>query len=116
MISSKGVDSPQRLVAVLAVTKTGLGTPVLSGLCAAMCSVTYVGVGVYDITVNTKRPFENGLVVSALLHTAGNVQKDVANSTKLKVRIKTFAVDGTTAAEKDFDMMVLGSYAKDLIS
>lgn len=111
----KGVMSPQRQVAVLALSKTGLGTPVLSGLCAKFCTVAKTGTGVYEITVNVQRPFAQLTVGSVLLHQSGVAIKDQAASTKLKIVIKTFAVDGTTAAEKDFDLVVFGSYASDLL-
>lgn len=107
------VECPQTKTAIIGVRKTGLGTPVLSGLNAAQCSVIDNGVGDYTIVVNTKRPFELGCIAQATLHTSGVVIIDVANSSKLQIRIKTFAVDGTTAAEKDFDLTVLGTYAKD---
>jgi hypothetical protein len=111
----KGVMSPQRQVAALALSKTGLGSPVLSGLCANFCSVAKTGVGVYEITVNVQRPFAQLVVGSVLLHQSGVAIKDHAATTKLKIVIKTFDVDGTTAAEKDFDLVVFGSYASDLL-
>lgn len=107
------VECPQTKTAIIAVKKTGLGTPVLSGLNAAQCSITDNGVGDYTIVVNTKRPFEQGCIAVATLHTAGNVQIVQAGSSKLQIQVTTFAVDGTTAAEKDFDLIVMGTYAKD---
>jgi hypothetical protein len=115
MFGAQTVESPQRKVAVLGLTKTGLGTPVLSGLCAGFCSIAKTGTGVYEITVNTQRPFAQLMVGSYMLHQSGVMMKDFAASTKLKIVVKTFAVDGTTAAEKDFDIVILGSYASDLI-
>lgn len=107
------VECPQNKAAILGVRKTGLGTPVLSGLNANQCSVVDNGVGDYTIVVNTKRPFELGCIASATLHTTGTHVIDVAGSSKLQIRIKTFAVDGVTAAEKDFDLIVMGTYSKD---
>ena len=109
------VESPQRQIKLLALRKTGAGTPVLSGLCAKFCSVVDNGVGDYTIVVNTQSPFAQIPVVSAMLHTSGVITLDVANTTNLQVRVKCFAVDGTTAAEKDFDLLVIGSNATDLI-
>lgn len=109
----RNVECPQIGTAILAVRKTGLGTPVISGLCAAQCSVVDNGVGDYTIVVNTKRPFLQGCLATATLHTSGIAILDVANTTKLQVRVKTFAVDGTTPAEKDFDLIVLGTYSQD---
>lgn len=112
-VGLKDVECPQVATAILAVRKTGLGTPVLSGLCAAHCSVVDNGVGDYTIVVNTKRPFLQGCIATATLHTSGVAILDVANTNKLQVRVKTFAVDGTTASERDFDLIVLGSYSQD---
>lgn len=115
MFGAQTVECPQRKVAVIGLTKTGLGTPVLSGLCASFCSVAKTGVGVYEITVSTNRPFAQLMVGSYMLHQSGVMIKDLAASTKLKLVVKTFAVDGTTAAEKDFDIVILGCFATDLI-
>lgn len=117
MRGSKEVTSPQRQIALLTVTKTGLGTPVLSGLCAAFCSITDLGVGSYKITVNTKRPFNQGCQVTFGAHQTGFIVKDVAGgdaSDKFQIKVDCFDVDGTTPKEMDFDMFVTGSYALDL--
>lgn len=107
------VECPQTKTAIIAVKKTGLGTPVLSGHNAAQCSIIDNGVGDYTIVVNTKRPFELGCIAVAQLHTSGVAQVVQAGSSKLQVQVKTFAVDGTTASERDFDLIVIGTYAKD---
>lgn len=109
----KNVECPQVATAIIGVRKTGLGTPVLSGLNADVCSVVDNGVGDYTIIVSDKRPFNLGCIAQATLHTSGVVTIDVANSSKLQIRLKCFAVDGTTAAEKDFDLIVLGTHALD---
>lgn len=108
------VESPQRGVAVLGLRKTGAGTPVISGLCASFCSITDNGVGDYTITVNSPRPFAQGIIANALPHAAGIIVLDVAASSKLVLTVNCFAVDGTTPAELDFDLICLGSYASDL--
>lgn len=110
-----GVESPQRKIALLSIRKTGAGTPVLSGLCAKFCTVVDNGVGDYTINVNVNRPFANGCQAVAMPHASGIVRLDLANTDKLKVTVKCFAVDGTTPAELDFDMMIMGSYASDLV-
>ena len=109
------LSSPQRGMTLLALRKTGLGTPVISGLCANFCTVIDNGVGDYTIIVNKQQPFANGVIATALLHTSGIATLDVANTTNLQVRIKTFAVDGTTPAEKDFDLICVGSTASTLL-
>lgn len=109
------VSSPQRGMTFLALRKTGLGTPVISGLCAVFCTVVDNGVGDYTIIVNKQQPFAQAVIANVLLHTSGIAILDVANSSKLQVRIKTFAVDGTTPAEKDFDLICVGSTASTLL-
>ncbi len=112
---SKNVESPQRKMAMLSLRKTGAGTPVLSGLCADFCSVTDNGVGDYTITVNSPRPFANGCQAVAMPHSPGIIILDLAASSNLVVTVNCFAVDGITAAELNFDMIVIGSYASDLL-
>jgi hypothetical protein len=110
-----GVQSPQRQIALLSLRKTGAGTPVLSGLCAAFCTVVDNGVGDYTININNQRPFANGVQGVAMAHAPGFVHLDLANTSKLKISVNCFDVDGTTPAELDFDMLVMGSFASDLV-
>lgn len=112
---SSGVQSPQREMALLAFSKIGAGTPTLSGLCAAFCSIVDNGVGDYTIIVNTQRPFANGVHGVAMPHSSGIIRLDLATTNKLQISVKCFAVDGTTPAELNFEMLVIGSYASDLI-
>lgn len=109
------VESPQRATLLLALSKTGGATPALSGLCAKFCSVTKNGTGDYTIVVNKQQPMFQNLIISALPYTSGVITKVVASSNNLQVRVKCFAVDGTTPAELDFDMLVMGSVARDLL-
>ena len=108
------VDCPQRQVSLLAVRKTGAGTPVLSGLCANFCSISDLGVGDYVITVSTKRPFAQSVIATATPHSSGIIRLDIATSSALVIAVKCFAVDGTTPAELNFDLIAIGSFASDL--
>lgn len=112
---SSGVQSPQREMALLALRKTGGGTPVLSGLCASFCSIVDNGPGDYTINVNTQRPFANGVHGVAMPHAPGIIHLDLADTTKLKISVLCFDVDGTTPEELDFELLVMGSFASDLI-
>ncbi len=115
---SNNVQSPQRQMALLSVTKTGGASPVLGGLCASFCSIVDLGVGSYKINVNIQRPFSNGVQVVAMPHTPGHIVKDVSGgdaSDNLQIKLDCFAVDGTTPAELNFDLMIVGSFARDLI-
>lgn len=107
--------SPQRGMQMLSLSKTGLGTPVLSGSCAPWCTVTDNGVGDYTINL-AKLPLEQVPEVALGVVTAASVA-NVFSKTKLAIRIKTFAItDGTTAKEADFDIAIFGSLARDLIA
>lgn len=115
---SNNVQSPQRQMSMLALKKTGLGTPALSGLCANFCTIVDIGVGQYQININVQRPFAQEVIVTATPHTSGIINIDRAGgdaSTNLQIKINTFAVDGTTPAELDFDLVIIGSFASDLI-
>lgn len=114
-IGIKTVGSQQRQLELIAVSKTGAGTPVLSGLCAKFCSIIDNGVGDYTILININRPGAQNLIVTAMPHSSGIIRKDVATSDKLQVSLKCFAVNGTTPAELDFDLIVIGSDAQTLL-
>ena len=114
-IGIKTVGSQQRQLEVIAVTKLGLGTPTLSGLCAKFCTIVDNGVGDYTINVNVNRPGAQPVIAAVLLHGPGIIHKVVAGSDKLKIQVKCFAVDGTTPTEMNFDMILLGSDAQTLL-
>lgn len=113
--SAKAIESPQRQIKLLGLRKTGAGTPVLSGLCAAFCSIVDNGVGDYTINVNTQAPLVQDLIAVAMPHAPGIVHLDLSGSYNLAIQVLCFDVDGTTPAELDFDLMVMGSAARDLI-
>lgn len=110
----KGVSSPQRELALLTLTKTGGATPALGGLCAKFCSIVRTGAGVYEVTVNTQRPFNQIVQAQVTAAAVGFATVDTALTDKFKVTVKTFAVAGT-AADLDFQLLVVGSYAIDLL-
>lgn len=110
-----GVASPQRLMTLLALSKVGGAAPALTGLCAKFCTINDLGAGDYEIVVNTQRPFAQKVHAVATPHTPGFVHVDIANTDKLKVTVKALDVDGVTPAELDFELIVVGSYASDLI-
>lgn len=112
---SNTVDSPQRQMKLLALRKTGAGTPVLSGLCAKFCSIVDNGPGDYTILVNTQAPFPQDAIAVAMPHAPGVIHLDLASSDNLQISVLCFDVDGTTPAELDFELLVVGSNASDLI-
>lgn len=112
--SAYNIDCPQRRVSILAVRKTGAGTPVLSGLCANFCSIVDNGAGDYTIAVNTQQPFVQDVIATALPHSPGVMHIDIATSDNLAISVKCFDVDGTTPAELDFDLICMGSTSQDL--
>lgn len=112
---SQVVESPQRKMFALALRKLGAGTPTISGLCANFCSIVDLGVGNYRIMVNDQAPSSQDLIAVAMPHTSGIVRLNIATSDELQIEVSCFAVDGTTPAELNFDLMVMGSHARDLI-
>ena len=114
-MNQRELTSPQRLMTLLALSKVGGAAPTLDGLCAKFCTITKIGVGIYEIVVNKQRPFAQKVHAVATPHAPGFVHVDYANTDKLKFRVKAFGVDGVTPAELNFEMIVVGSYASDLI-
>jgi len=107
------VDSPQRKMQILTLKKTGLGTPAISGSCANFCTVTYNGVGDYNINF-TKKPFTLTPEILLTVVTAQRVLR-IGTVTNTSVQVLAFQMDGTTAAEADFHMMAIGTLAQDLL-
>lgn len=109
------VESPQRLMTLVSVKKSGLGTPAISGSCANFLQVTDNGVGDYTIS------FKSGAVPFTQLPECMIQIKTSARVARLgtvainSVQVLTFQVDGTTAAEADFDLIMVGSLASDLL-
>jgi hypothetical protein len=109
---SGNVTSPQRLIKLVSVKKSGLGTPALSGSCANFLTVTDNGVGDYTINFNT-------LVFAQLPEVVATVTTDdrivkVGTVAIGSVQILTENLAGT-AAEADFHLLVVGSLARDLV-
>ena len=103
---------PQRAMQHISLKKGGGASPVLSGSDANFCTVTDNGVG--DYTINfIKKPFTQIPEVYVALTAPGHFTVVAASNTA--VQIKTWAVDGTTAAEKDFAFLAVGSLGRDLI-
>ena len=111
---TSNVDSPQRKMSLVSVKKSGLGTPVLSGSCANFCEITDNGVGDYTITFTGRAIFTQIPEIMVGPKTVGIIK--VHAVAKDSVQLKCYEVDGTTPAEMDFDILAMGSLARDLIS
>ena len=112
---ANAIESPQRLMNVISVKKSGLGTPALSGSCANFLEITDTGVGDYLISLKSNAvPFAQLPEILVSCKTAERVL-NVGAVTITSVQILAFADDGTTPAEADFDLMMVGSQARDLI-
>lgn len=112
---AKAVASPQRKVELLALSKIGAGTPTLTGLCASFCSIVKNATGVYTITVNQQAPFAQIVHGVAMPHAPGVIHLDLAGTSKLVFKVKCFAVDGTTASDLNFELLLVGCHASDLL-
>ena len=109
---SMGVISKQRQMVILSLKKTGLGTPVISGSCASFCTITDNGVG--DYTINfTQAPFAQVPEILVLSATDSTIVRK-GTVTALAAQILSDDASGTPA-ESDFDLLVIGSLARDLV-
>lgn len=106
--------SPQRQMALLALSKVGGAAPELVGLCAKFCKIDSLGTGEYEITVNVQRPFSQKVHAVVTPHAVGFASVEVADTDKLKLTVKTFDDQGV-ADDVDFELLIVGSYAIDLI-
>lgn len=115
MFGAQTISSPQRQVSLLTVSKVGGATPALEGLCAYFCTISKLGTGHYKIVLNVPRPYEQVSQISVCLHAIGFAHKVYATTNNLEVVVKTF--DATeTAADLDFDLIAVASFARDLVS
>ena len=108
---SNVVESPQRKMVLLSVKKTGLGTPVLSGSCANMCTVTDNGVGDYTISF-ANNPFTQ-IPEAQVTVTTADMSAQVGTVAINSVQVVTTDLAGA-AAEADFHLLVIGSLASTL--
>jgi hypothetical protein len=110
---SNNVNSSQRKMQLISLKKTGLATPALAGSDSSFCTITDNGVG--DSTINlTKKPLTQVPEVIVSSKTSATVCR-VGTVTALAVQVLSFAMDGTTPAEADYDILIVGSLATDLI-
>ena len=111
---AKTVESPQRKMQMVTLKKAGLGTPTLDGSCAAFCTITDNGVG--DYTINLKSGVVFTQIPEAFLtaKTSASILH-ISAVTISSIRVLAFAVDGTTPKEANFDVMIVGSLARDLV-
>ena len=109
---SKIVESPQRKMQLITLKKSGLGTPAISGSCANFCTITDNGTGDYTINL-TEIPLAQVPEVFVQVKTDNRIAK-LGTVTALAVRVLTEDLSGD-AAEADFDLLIVGSLARDLI-
>lgn len=101
----------QRLPYVMALRVDGTGTAsILEG--GSDCTLTDNGTG--DYTLTFRQAFRRTPVITVSALTAAIHCQVFAISTS-SVQIKTFAVDGTTATDADFHVMIFGFDAADAV-
>lgn len=109
---SNNIMQPQRMMQYMSLKKTGGGTPALGGSDRFFNSIVDNGPG--DYTINfVKKPFAQVPEVQITPKAAGFCIVTAASNTS--ITIECFDVDGTTPAELDFDVLIIGSLANDLI-
>lgn len=105
----RDIKHPQRGMRVLSLQKSGLGTPALSA--DGKFDGTIVDNGVGDYTISFELPFVRVPMCMVQSKTSATVARCVAAVGS--VQVLCFAMDGTTPAEADFDLLVLGSDVAD---
>jgi len=109
MALSRVIESPQRKMRMLAFQKSGLGTPALAA--EGKFDGTIADNGVGDYTITFEKLFVRIPLCVAMTKTAATVINCVPAVGG--VQILCFAMDGTTPAEADFDIICLGSDVAD---
>lgn len=106
------VESPQRKMQHLSLKKDGLGSPTIGGSCGNFCTITDNGVG--DYTINfADVPFTQIPECFVQVKTNDRIAR-LGTVTALAVQVLTEDLAGG-AAEADFDLIAIGSLARDLI-
>ena len=109
MAFSRSIKSPQRQMRLLAFQKSGLGSPALSGEGKFDGTIADNGVGDYTITFG--KPYVRVPVCIPSTKTSATTIRCVPAIGS--VQVLCFAMDGTTPAEADFDLVVHGSDVSD---
>ncbi len=108
---TRPVESRQRLVHIIASRVDGTGTAsLLSG--GQELTLTDAGTGHYSLAIN--QPYGQVPVVQVTPVTAG-IHVQIFSVSVSTIVIKTFAVDGTTATDADFHVLIIGSDAPDAV-
>ena len=100
------VESTQRQIRQLELKVDGTGTAALGG--PAKLQGTLVDNGTGDYTITFAEPFAQDVMAVITMRTAETVAL-IAASSKTAIQVTTFAMDGTTATDADFDMLVISS-------
>jgi len=110
---SDAVVSPQRKMKILDLRVDGTGTAALAGSCANFCTLTDNDTGDYTIAF-TDVPFDQipTIVASPI---ATDVAVRIASRSITGCNILTEKISDGSAVDADFDMIVVGSNARDLI-
>lgn len=110
---SNTVESRQRQMVLDTLKKGGAGTPTLSGSAANFYNIVDNGVGDYNINPKSKAVFAQVPEVFIQVKTDNRVAK-LGTVTALGIQILTEDLSGS-AAEADFDILISGCLARDLI-
>lgn len=106
---SRSIKSRQRLVHLIAARVDGTGA---ASMLSGSNEITLTDNGVGDYTLTFAVPFKKVPVITALALTAATQIKLHAVAVG-SCQIKTFAMDGTTAQDADFHVMIVGQDAAD---
>lgn len=114
MAFGRSIKSDQRLMRIMSVKLDGTGTAALSGSSANSMSLTDNGTGDYTLTFDVA--FARAPEVMCVSAQAAGVHLAVTAVSTTACTIKSFAAaDGTTAADSDMHVLIIGSDAADAI-
>jgi len=110
---SRSIKSPQRLMRMLTYKKSGLATPALieGQLDVLDLAAPIADNGVGDSTIAFKEAFLRIPACIAISTTSATMVRCVPALGS--VQVLSFAMDGTTPAEADYDLIVMGGDAED---
>jgi hypothetical protein len=114
MAFARSIKSDQRLMRMMSVKLDGTGTAALSG--SSYLSMTLTDNGTGDYTLTFDEAFQRAPEVHVSIAQAAGVHAVVSAVSVSACTIKTFAAaDGTTAADADMHVLIVGSDAADAI-
>ena len=110
--SLAALEGASALFAAGNVASDGTGTILAPRVTAGDVVTTKTGTGVYTVTINPFKGPQGKLVTVATLKAASGiirVESETYTGDSVVITVKTFAVDGTSAADKAFNFQIFAA-------